>query len=89
MGDNNKQAVSFQFGNQLTTLGSEENQLPAYFKHHPVRISSTSRNYSCDENFYSYTSQLPVKKHSVSPITNPYFLTKPEYYIFLFRYTLF
>lgn len=88
--DEYQQVIAPQYGYDLNTLGSEENQLPAYsFKHHPVRISATSNNHTCNKNFYSIASLLPVKKCCKSFITASYFLPKPGYYTFLFRFKLF
>ena len=88
--DGYTQVISSQPGHDLNTSGSEENQLPAYsFKHHPVRISATSANHICNENFYSDASFLPVKKCCKVSVTGQDLLPKPGYYTFLFRFKLF
>lgn len=88
--ENYQQSVASQFGHELNNPGPEESELPIYsFKNHAVQISATPRNYACNENFYSKALPLPAKKCCKSFITASYFLPKPGYYTFLFRFKLF
>lgn len=88
--DGYQQSVASQSGHELNNSGSEENQLPIYsFKNHAVQISATSRNYAGNENFYGDASLLPARECCKPFITTSYFLPKPGYYTFLFRFKLF
>lgn len=85
--DDCQQVIASQPGHDLNNSGSEENQPPAYsFKNYAVQISATPRNYTCNENFYSDAALLPVTECCKSSMTGRYFLPKPGYYTFLFRY---
>ncbi len=85
-----QQLVASQSGLDLSNPGSEESQVPMYsFKNHVVQISAAARNYVCNENLYSDASLLPAGNCCKSFIAASYFLPKPAYYTFLFRFKLF
>ena len=88
--DDYRQLVSLPLGHNSNTSGPEENQLlNTSFLNHQAQSSVSLKNHNCNANFNCNAPLLSVQKCSNSSIAPSFFLERPGYYIFLFRYTLF
>ncbi len=84
------EVIASLLGHDLNSSATEENQLAEYsLKHRPARLSTTSSYCIYDNNFYGDIPLPAVKKNCKSPVAATSFLPRPEYYAFLFRFTLF
>ncbi len=83
------QTFSLQTGNDLNSPETTENHLPAQsIRHQSVRRSVLSLS-NAGENLGNNIEALDMQSGFEYSRAVSYFLTKPGYYIFLFRYTLF
>lgn len=88
--DNLTQTSSLQYGYDLNSPETSENHLPAQsFKHQAVRRSVVLANRADITNQLNETEAFFMQGSFPYSYAGFYFLPRPGYYIFLFRYTLF
>jgi hypothetical protein len=87
--DNYTQTSTLQAGNDLNTLETTENHLPAQsIRHKGVRYSVVSLS-NAGGKIDNNIADLDMQRSSQYSRHETYFQPRPGYYIFLFRYTLF
>lgn len=87
---NYTQTSSLQFGYDLNNPETAENHLPAQtIRQQAVRRSLIPSDRAGIENINNDTTALRMHEGFNYSRSSSYFLPRPGYYIFLFRYTLF